>query len=157
MHHHFPMRMDLVAAVVEHVFYERMRLFLEDYLSNLARSSEAEMLEIAAAAHWRSVHSREYSAYLELAVAARTDAELDQFFGPVARRYDEVWIAEMIESFPQWRDQWEQMKLASDFVSIVHMGMLLQQPVYGDARAQQMHHLTEDVLRLIYARKVVVG
>ena len=157
MHHHFPTRMDLVAAVVDHVFYERMRLFLEDYLSNLARSSEAEMLEIAAAAHWRSVHSREYSAYLELAVAARTDAELDQFFGPVARRYDEVWIAEMIESFPQWRDQWEQMKLASDFVSIVHMGMLLQQPVYGDARAKQMHKLTEDVLRLIYASKVVVA
>jgi len=93
MHHHFPTRMDLVEAVVEHVFYERMRLFLDDYLSSLARSSEAEMLAIAAAAHWRSVHSREYAAYLELAVAARTDAELNQFFGPVARRYDEVWIA----------------------------------------------------------------
>lgn len=154
MHHHFATRMDLVEAVVEHVFYGRMRLFLEDYLSNLARSSEAEMLEIAAAAHWRSVHTREYSAYLELAVAARTDQELDQFFGPVARRYDEVWIAEMIESFPQWRDQWEQMKLASDLVSVMHMGLLLQQPVYGEARAQRLHKLTDEVLRLIYATKV---
>jgi AcrR family transcriptional regulator len=154
MHHHFATRMDLVEAVVEHVFYGRMRLFLEDYLSSLARSSEAEMLEIAAAAHWRSVHTREYSAYLELAVAARTDQELDQFFGPVARRYDEVWIAEMIESFPQWRDQWEQMKLASDLVSVMHMGLLLQQPVYGEARAQRLHKLTDEVLRLIYATKV---
>ncbi|OYU35762.1 MAG: TetR family transcriptional regulator [Novosphingobium sp. PASSN1] len=156
MHHHFPTRMDLVEAVVEHVFYQRMRLFLDDYLSNLARSSEAEMLEIASAAHWRSVHSREYSAYLELAVAARTDTELDQFFGPVARRYDDVWIAEMIESFPQWRDQWEQMKLASDLVSTVHMGMLLQHPVYGDARTERIHNLTNEVLRLIYANKVGV-
>jgi hypothetical protein len=145
--------MDLVEAVVEHVFYGRMRLFLEE-LSSLARSSEAEMLEIAAAAHWRSVHTREYSAYLELAVAARTDQELDQFFGPVARRYDEVWIAEMIKSFPQWRDQWEQMKLASDLVSVVHVGLLLQQPVYGEARAQRLHKLTDEVLRLIYATKV---
>ena len=154
MHHHFPTRMDLVAAVVEHVFYGRMRLFLEDYLSSLASGSEAEMLEIAAAAHWRSVHTREYAAYLELAVASRTDQELDQFFGPVARRYDEVWIAEMIESFPQWRDQWEQMKLASDLVSVMHMGLLLQQPIYGEARARRLHTLTEDVLRLIYAGKV---
>lgn len=154
MHHHFPTRMDLVAAVVEHVFYERMRLFLDDYLSSLARSSEAEMLELAAAAHWRSVHSREYAAYLELAVAARTDAELNQFFGPVAQRYDEVWIGEMIESFPQWRDQWEQMKLASDLVSVMHMGLLLQQPLYGEARAQRLHTLTDEVLRLIYADKV---
>ena len=154
MHHHFPTRLDLVAAVVERVFYERMRLFLDDYLANLARSSEAEMLEIAAAAHWRSVHSREYAAYLELAVAARTDAELNQFFGPVAQRYDEVWIGEMIESFPQWRDQWEQMKLASDLVSVMHMGLLLQQPLYGEARMQRLHTLTGEVLRLIYARKV---
>ena len=152
MHHHFPTRLDLVAAVVERVFYERMRLFLDDYLANLARSSEAEMLEIAAAAHWRSVHSREYAAYLELAVAARTDAELNQFFGPVAQRYDEVWIGEMIESFPQWRDQWEQMKLASDLVSVMHMGLLLQQPLYGEARMQRLHTLTGEVLRLIYAR-----
>jgi AcrR family transcriptional regulator len=156
MHHHFPTRMELVAAVVEHVFYERMRLFLDDYLSSLARSSEAEMLEIASAAHWRSVHTREYAAYLELAVAARTDPELDGFFGPAARRYDAVWIAEMIESFPQWRDQWEQMKLASDLVSVLHMGMLLQHPVYGEGRTQRLHQLTDEVLRLIYAHKVGV-
>jgi len=60
----------------------------------------------------------------------------------------------MIESFPQWRDQWEQMKLASDLVSVMHMGLLLQQPVYGEARAQRLHTLTEEVLRLIYAHKV---
>jgi AcrR family transcriptional regulator len=154
MHHHFPTRIDLVGAVVDHVFYERMRLFLEDYLSTLARGSEADILEIATAAHWRSVQTREYSAYLELAVAARTDPELDQFFGPVARRYDEVWIGEMIESFPQWRDQWEQMKLANDFVSVLHMGLLLEQPVFGEARTARVQALTMQVLRLIYARKV---
>jgi AcrR family transcriptional regulator len=156
MHHHFPTRLALAAAVVEHVFYERMRLFLEDYLSSRARGSEADQLEIATAAHWRSVQTREYAAYLELAVAARTDRELDQFFGPVARRFDEVWITEMIESFPHWRDQWEQMKRASDFVSALHMGLLLQQPIYGEERTNRLHALTGQVLGLIYARKVEV-
>lgn len=156
MHHHFPTRMDLVSAVVEHVFFERMRLYLEDYLAKMEQAADADRLEIATAAHWRSVQTREYAAYLELAVAARTDAELDQFFGSVARRNDEVWIAEMIEAFPHWRDQWEQMKLASDFVSVLHMGLLLQQPVCGEARASRMQRLSYEVLRLIYAGKMVV-
>jgi len=154
MHHHFPTRLELAAAVVEHVFYERMRLFLDDYLSEMAGGSEADLVEIATAAHWRSVQTREYSAYLELAVAARTDPELDHFFGPVARRYDEVWIGEMIESFPQWRDQWEQMKLASDLVSVLHVGLLLQQPVFGEERIARIQALAAQVLRLIYSGKV---
>ncbi len=156
MHHHFPTRMDLVGAVVEHVFFERMRLFLEDYLTKMQHASESERLEIATAAHWRSVQTREYSAYLELAVAARTDLELDQFFGPVARRYDEVWITEMIEAFPHWRDQWEQMKLASDFVNVLHMGLLLQQPVFGEARTRRTQRLSNEVLRQVYAGILVV-
>lgn len=156
MHHHFPTLMALVGAVVEHVFYERMRLFLEDYLAEMKDAAESERLEIATAAHWRSVQTREYAAYLELAVAARTDRELDQFFGPVARRFDEVWIAEMIEAFPHWRDQWEQMKLASDFVNVVHMGLLLQQPVFGDARTRRTQRLSDEVLRQVYAGKLVV-
>ncbi|GEN98677.1 hypothetical protein NSE01_05100 [Novosphingobium sediminis] len=156
MHHHFPTRMELVGAVVEHVFFERMRLFLEDYLEKMKDASEAERLDIATAAHWRSVQTREYAAYLELAVAARTDRELDQFFGPVARRYDEVWIAEMIEAFPHWRDQWEQMKLASDFVNVLHMGLLLQQPVFGEARTRLTQRLSNEVLRQVYAGKLVV-
>ncbi len=155
MHHHFPTRMDLVGAVVEHVFYERMRLFLEDYLEKMKDASDAQRLEIATAAHWRSVQTREYAAYLELAVAARTDRELDQFFGPVARRYDEVWIAEMIEAFPHWRDQWEQMKLASDFVNVLHMGLLLQKPVFGDARTRRTQRLSNEVLRQVYAGTLV--
>ncbi|MDF8335337.1 TetR/AcrR family transcriptional regulator [Novosphingobium cyanobacteriorum] len=150
MHHHFPTRMELVAAVVEHVFYERMRLFLEDYLGEMARGAQGELVEVAAAAHWRSVQTREYAAYLEMAVAARSDAELNGFFEPVARRYDEVWTAEMIESFPQWRDQWETMKLASDFVTVAHMGLLLQRPVMGEARIAAIHALIARVLGGLY-------
>lgn len=154
IHHHFPTRVELVAAVVEQVFYERMRLFLDDYLAAIAGGSEADVVTVAAAAHWRSVQTRQYAAYLELAVAARTDRELDAFFAPAVRRYDEVWTGEMIESFPQWRDRWERMKLASDFVNVLHMGLLLQQPVFGDARIERVQTLADGVLRQIYADEV---
>lgn len=150
MHHHFPTRMDIVTAVIEHICYQRMRLFLDDYLGLVAQRGDAELVELATEAHWRSVETREYMAYLELAVAARTDAELEQVFEPAARRYDEVWIGEMIESFPQWREQWEAMKLGSDFSIAAHTGLLLQRPVFGPERVDKVLKLVSRVVRSLY-------
>lgn len=150
MHHHFATRIDLVAAVVEHVFFQRMRLFLEDYLASMAQSRDALLIDLANEAHWRSVQTREYAAYLELAVAARTDSELNAAFEPAARRYDEVWMAEMIESFPQWQDQWQAMKIGSDFAIAVHSGLLLHQPVFGPERIAQVLRVTMDAIRGLY-------
>ena len=132
MHHHFPTRMELVGAVVEQVVYHRMRTFLQDYFAAVAaRRQDEPMIELACEAHWRSVQTREYAAWIELALAARTDAELAAIFEPAARRYDAVWTSEMIEAFPQWREDWDNLKLAHDFTSAVHTGMLLHAPVFG--------------------------
>ena len=150
MHHHFATRMDLVAAVVEHIFYQRMRLLLDDYLAAMAQSKGALLIDLATDAHWRSVQTREYAAYLELAVAARTDPELNAAFEPAARRYDEVWTAEMIESFPQWQDQWMAMKLGSDFASAVPSGLLMHRPVFGPERIEQVLKLTIATVRGLY-------
>jgi len=153
MHHHFPTRMELVAAVVEHVFYQRMRRFLADYFAALAERGEELIIEIASEAHWLSVQTREYSAFLELAVAARTDAELAALFIPAARRYDEVWTHEMIEAFPQWQSHWEELKLANDFTQAAHMGLLLHRPVLGEGeRLERVRRLTTAVVRRLYER-----
>ena len=150
MHHHFATRMDLVAAVVDHIFYQRMRLFLEDYLGTMAQRRDEELIDLATEAHWRSVQTREYAAYLELAVAARTNPELNVAFEPAARRYDEVWTAEMIESFPQWREQWQAMKFGSDFAIAVHSGLLLHRPVFGPDRVAQVLRMTIETVRGLY-------
>lgn len=150
MHHHFSTRMDLVSAVVEHVFYQRMRLFLDDYLAALAQSRDSKLVDLATQAHWRSVQTREYAAFLELAVAARTDAELNAAFEPAARRYDELWTAEMIESFPQLRDRWEEMKLGSDFDIAIHSGLLLQRPVMGPERVDKVLRLAMATIGGLY-------
>lgn len=150
MHHHFATRIDLVGAVVDHIFYQRMRLFLDEYLAMMAQRRGEELIDLATEAHWRSVQTREYAAYLELAVAARTDAELNLAFEPAARRYDEVWTAEMIESFPQWRDQWEAMKQGSDFAIAVHSGLLLHGPVFGPERSAQVLRMTMQTVRGLY-------
>lgn len=150
MHHHFATRIELVAAVVDHIFYQRIRLFLEDYLGAMAQRGDEELIDLATQAHWRSVQTREFAAYLELAVAARTDPELNAAFEPAARRYDEVWTAEMIESFPQWRDQWNAMKLGSDFAIAVHSGLLLHRPVFGQDRIDMVLKLSMQAISALY-------
>lgn len=139
MHHHFPTRMELVAAVVAHVVYQRMRTFLGGYLDAVERRKDEPLIELACAAHWKSVQTKDYAAWLELAAAARADKELAAIFEPAARRYDDAWRSEMIEAFPQWEDHWELQKLAHDFVSAMHAGMLLHAPIFG--MGDRMEHL----------------
>ncbi|MFT4056517.1 MAG: TetR/AcrR family transcriptional regulator [Novosphingobium sp.] len=138
MHHHFATRMELVSAVVDHVVYHRMRTFLADYFDAVSRRTDEPMIELACDAHWRSVQTADYAAWLELALAARTDAELAAIFEPAARRYDAIWSSEMIEAFPQWQEDWANMKLAHDFTSAMHAGMLLHRPIFDDTRLDRL-------------------
>jgi len=147
MHHHFPTRIDLVAAVAEHVLYRRMHRFLDDYFTALGEAGGEFSIGVAAETHWQSLHTREYAAYVQLVTAARSDDELAGHFDPVARRFDEVWTSEMIEAFPQWRQHWDVMKLASDFTYSVHLGMMLHEPVFG--RGERMDRVRDLVIQTI--------
>jgi len=153
MHHHFATRLELVAAVVEHVFHQRMARFLDDYFSALTDRGDEQMIEVACEAHWRSVQTREYAAYLELAAAARTDAELAALFEPASRRYDDVWTREMIEAFPQWRTHWDALKLANDFTLAIHMGLLLHRPIFADEdRLDRVRKVATEVVLGLYRK-----
>lgn len=134
MHHHFPTRTALVAAVIEYTFYVRMEQFLEDYFSAIRVRGDAHVAEVATLKYWETVQTREYAAYLELAVAARTDPELNSYFQPAAQQFDKVWWQEMIESFPQWGEHFDALQVANDFVMAATMGLLLQAPVMADQR-----------------------
>lgn len=151
MHHHFATRMELVAAVVDNVVYQRMRAFLADYFDAVERRTGEPLIELACEAHWRSVQTKDYAAWLELATAARTDAELAAIFDPVARRYDEVWTSEMIEAFPQWQDHWDLLKLAHDFTSAIHAGMLIHAPVFGAGeRMDRLRRFAARTMQALY-------
>jgi AcrR family transcriptional regulator len=130
MHHHFASRMTLVAAVIDYTFYQRMSHFLGDYFDAISRRGEDGVVEVASEMHWQSVQTREYAAYLELAVAARTDSELAVYFEPAAKRYDRIWTDEMIKSFPQWQAHWDRLQIANDFAMAAHMGLLMLRPVF---------------------------
>lgn len=150
MHHHFATKMALVAAAIEYTFYRRM----EHFLGEIAKVTAANRDFIADAAelHWRSVQTRDYAAYLEFAVAARTDEELNASFLPASRRFDKVWREEMIIAFPRWKERLPQLLRANDFAIAMHMGMLMMKPVFKNGeRMRALHQLTLEVIKRIHA------
>jgi AcrR family transcriptional regulator len=151
MHHHFASRMALVAALIEYTFYQRMHHYLGDYFKAL-KKGEDDFVDAAARLHWRSVQTREYAAYLELMIAARTNDELNSHFLPSARRFDRVWTDEMIRAFPQWEKHWDALQLASDFTMAAQMGMLLHRPIFKPGkRTNDVRDLIGNTVKQIYA------
>lgn len=158
MHHHFPNRIALVRGMIEHVFYRRMRHFLDDFVARLkVIDPDDETVQphvIAVELHWHSVQSREFEAYLRLAVAARNDTELAAAFDPAARRYDEVWLEEMDHAFPQWRSAPDLMRLASDVTQALQLGLLINGSTIGEERVRAIQdELVGVVKRLAEAAK----
>lgn len=154
MHHHFPSRMDLAAAVIEYTVYQRLEKFLNDYFRAIAKRGDASVTSVATAIHWKTVQTREYAAYIELAIAARTDDELNRYFEPAARKLDRVWAQEMTRSFPQWEEHWDTLQVASDFAMAAHMGLLLHMPVFGRGkRLAAVRDLIEKVILQLHGEE----
>lgn len=148
MHHHFPSREKLISALIEHVFYKRMEGFLRNYVAMLIKKGEAADVESASDTYWASVQTPEYAAYLELAIAARTDEELNRSFLPAARQYDRVWATEMLRYFPQWKDHASALELANDLAMVAYMGLLVHQPIFENAgRVARIQGLLIDIVR----------
>jgi AcrR family transcriptional regulator len=154
MHHHFAGRMALVAAVIEYTVYQRLEKFLSDYFRAIAKRGDASVTSVASAIHWKSVQTREYAAYIELAIAARTDSELNAYFQPAARKLDHVWGQEMVKSFPQWEEHWDMLQVANDFAMAAHMGLLLHAPIFGRGkRLVAVRDLIEKVIRQLHGEE----
>lgn len=151
MHHHFATKMDLVAAVIEYTFYRRMQQFLAEFAGTNLET--ANVVRSAAEKHWLNVQTREYAAYLELAIAARTNKELNGHFQPAAERFDRIWTDEMINAFPQWRQRWAQLQVANDFAIAVHMGLLLNKPILerDRQRLDNVRNLILDVIERLHS------
>ncbi len=131
MTHHYASKIELISAVVDYLFYRRVETFVHTIgaLTDKQRVEENLGIEVA----WEAYFTREYKAYLELIVAARTDVELQQVFMPKAQRYDRLWRAENAKIFPEWRDKPELLELAIDFVAAALEGLVLNGPIWNSS------------------------
>ncbi|TAL01933.1 MAG: TetR/AcrR family transcriptional regulator [Rhodospirillaceae bacterium] len=134
MIHHYATKQELIAAVTEYAFYKHMERF-----SRAIRAlSDEERIDRNAGieADWRVCLSREYKAYFELHVAARTDEELNRIFMPCAIRHDQAWTEELLHVFPEWRDKRDKLILTRKFVRAALAGMVLHHDIWDDPEAE---------------------
>lgn len=148
MLHHYATKRDLIASVIDYTFYKRMEQFTREVktLSEKQRVQDIAGIE----RYWESLQTREFSAYLELSVAARTDKELRDIFLPKARRYDRIEREEVIKVFPEWQKEHERFNFAMDFCIAAIEGILLNRDVWNDrGRQRQLRDFVGNTLRAI--------
>lgn len=153
MHHHFPTRADLITALIDHVLHQRLERFLSDYLSALRDSDPAHAIEVATQVHWQSLKTPEFAAYLELVMAARTDAELSVILVPATKAFEQTWLAEVEQALPHWSGASAEMLLANDVAAAMHLGLLINTPFIEEpARREAVRHALVDLVKMIFEK-----
>jgi AcrR family transcriptional regulator len=122
MLHHFPSRMDVVRAAVEHLHAKRLKAFRAAVNGLPAGQNRAHA---ALRAHWEQLRHPLYAVFIELYVAARTDPELADILGPAEEAFIRELRATAREVVPEWRDRGRNFDIGYDLVICALQGMAL--------------------------------
>lgn len=95
--HHFPTKTELVTSAVERLFDRRREEFLRAFAS---RPAESDPLEAAIDILWSLVSGPSFAVWLELAVAARTDPDLQEPVADLTERLTGIIEGTFRELFP---------------------------------------------------------
>lgn len=155
MLHHYATKQELIASVIDYTFYKRMEIFLGGVTS---LTDEQRVHDIAGVErYWESLLTREFAAYIELLMAARTDDELREIFVPKAQRYDRVEREEVVRVFPEWQSKPEAYALAMDFCVAAIEGLLLNREIWNEqARRQTLRNLVAKILLMLRTGEIQV-
>ena len=122
MLHHFPSRLDVVRAAVQHLHAKRLIAFRAAVDDLPAGANRAHA---ALRAHWEQLRHPLYSVFIELYVAARTDPELADILGPADAAFVRELRATAVEVVPEWRDRGRNFDLGYDLAICVLQGLAL--------------------------------
>lgn len=108
--HHFRTKNDLLLGLVQHLFDQRISEFRSQILSLTPEERERQE---AFEAYRHLVQSRHYTVYLELLMAARTDADLRAVLTSRHQAFIKRWRADIREIFPEWQSRGNEFQFAS--------------------------------------------
>jgi AcrR family transcriptional regulator len=120
MLHHFPSKIDIVRAAVEHLHAKRLKAFRKA-IDKMPR--DETRVRKALEAYLEHVKHPMYVAFLELWTAARTDPELRAILAPAQEAFEQEWYRTAVDLFPEWRDSGANFDLALDLVHYVMDGI----------------------------------
>lgn len=85
MLYHFPNRLALIEAVVNYVTRRRVEI-QEEFQRDIPRNKDFPQRSVES--HWEQLQTREFFAFSELAMASRTDPELEPIFRTAMESFD---------------------------------------------------------------------
>lgn len=123
MLHHFPSKIDIVRAAVEHLHGKRLKAFRRAMTRPAPDGADRVLLGVKA--FWDHVRHPMFVAFFELSVASRTDPELAAILRPTQAAFEREWYQTAKEVFPEWEGRGEQFDIALDLTRYVMEGMAI--------------------------------
>lgn len=147
MLHHFPSRLAVVRAAVEHLHSKRLRAFRKAVSKPTA---DGDHVRQSVDAYWAHVRHPMFVAFFELAVAARSEKELAGILRPAQEAFEREWYEAAVDMFPEWRGRGEQFDLALDLARYVLEGMAISFLTHKETERDQrvLAYLDEKIREL---------
>lgn len=148
MMHHFANRLTVIQAAIEYLHSKRLRAFRRA-VSSLPE--DKPHLHDALVAYWRQVTHPLFVAFHELAVASRTDADLERILRPAKDAFYREWYRLAVDLFPEWQSDKGNFDLALNLVQSTLEGMALSRiaATVDDAAEKRLIDYLEVCLRAL--------
>jgi AcrR family transcriptional regulator len=146
--HHFPTKAELVTTAVEHLFERRH----EEFVEAMARlPAGADRAAAAIDLLWSMVSGPTFYAWLELAVAARTDPELRASVAALTERFGDTIRRTFPELFPPPHEPNPFYDVIPVFIFALMDGLALEGMILGPevARAGQVLAAAKQLAHLV--------
>ncbi len=122
MLHHFPSKIDIVRAAVDHLHAKRLKALRK---SMMRPAVESDRVRQGVDAYWAHVKHPMFVAFFELSVAARTDAELASILRPAQEAFERDWNEATLDVFPEWHGNKDAFELGLDLSRYLLEGMAI--------------------------------
>ncbi len=146
MMHHFENGAALIYATATELHERRLRAHIKRALE-----VDHDRTDTLIQQSWQQFTSPNFIAFLELAMAARTDPELASILVPLQRDYTSRWHRQAIDLYPEWGDTPAEFNLAFWLSLVTMQGMavsLLTSNLQQDMVGSMLKHLEKQIRAL---------
>jgi len=145
--HHFPSKMDIVRAAVDHLHQKRLRAFRKS-IDKMPEGADRPKLGVEF--YWKHVTHPLFVAFFELSVAARHDDDLKDILLPAQKAFDEQWYKTAQDLFPEWQSDPEAFDLALNLTQKLMEGVAISRLTHAreDKNEALRDYLEESIRNL---------
>lgn len=143
MMHHFSNRNTMIEAAIEYLHAKRLKAFRRA-VSTLPETRPR--LHDALLAYWQHVNHPLFVAFHELAVASRSDKELERMLRPAQQAFYREWYNLAVDLFPEWQVDRKRFDVALNLVQCTLEGLAIRRlsiPIDDKAEKALFEYLEE--------------